>query len=195
MNTAKEECTKNEFYTTGERLNHILDKIGFKHGRGRVTEFHSYLKEYEVEVFNDLKYTTVRSWFQDHTPKMKKIDVIFIALQKNYEFNHDISQIKTWWKLGGYYPFEEKLDFEELGEKIFSENELDKKLQFKVITLVTEESGNAFSDLSYEDLMKLKDKALQFAQDYRNPFKADCPEEYLRLLIQEELRSLIDVKK
>lgn len=93
------------FDKTGGRLNHILDQIGFREGRGRVSDLQKYLIRTRPEYFANLKYTTVRSWLLESAPPMKKIEVIMDALQDNYEFKHDISQIKNWWKLGGFYPF------------------------------------------------------------------------------------------
>ena len=89
----------------GDRLSHILDQIGFKQGRGRVRDFQSYLTDSRPDFFSDLKYTTVRSWFQESAPPMLKIDAIISALKEKYSFHHNISQIKTWWKVGGFYPF------------------------------------------------------------------------------------------
>jgi len=39
---------------------------------------------------------------------MRKIDAAIQALQLEYKFRNDISQIKTWWKVGGFYPFVNK---------------------------------------------------------------------------------------
>lgn len=104
-NIVSKEEAKDRFSITGARLNHILDNIGFKQGRGRVKELQIYLQEHAPEIFGELKYTTVRSWFQNHLPHMRKIDFIIETLQKNYEFNNDVEPIKSWWKVGGYYPF------------------------------------------------------------------------------------------
>jgi len=185
------------FELPGERLNHILDQIGFKQGRGRVAEFQNYLAEKSPGVFADLKYTTVRSWFQEHSPPMRKIDAAIQALQFEYKFRHDISQIKTWWKVGGFYPF-----VNESGEPAPSITDLqqeakdnEEKLQFVIMSLVTEETGEHFKSLSSKDLVRLKDKVAQFAQDYSDPFKTDCPSDYLRMAIKAELSELLNKKK
>lgn len=177
------------FELSGDRLNHLLDQIGFKQGRGRVSEFQNYLAEKSPALFSDLKYTTVRSWFQEHSPPMRKIDAAIQALQYDYTFCHDISQIKTWWKLGGFYPFINKSGdptptITDLQQKTKDNEE---KLQFVIMSLVTEETGELFKSFATKDLVRLKDKVVQFAQDYADPFKTECPSEYLRMIIREEM--------
>ena len=181
------------FESPGERLNHILDYIGFKQGRGRVAEFQNFLINTSPKTFEDLKYTTVRSWFQENAPPMRKIDAIMEALQKEYEFRHNISQIKTWWKLGGYYPFPSSFSgsaptIDDLKEEL---DENDQKLQFQIMSLVTEETGENFANLSSHELYRIKEKAVTFATDYADPFKIVCPNEYIRLIIQHELNEIL----
>lgn len=196
MNTKRNTNTE-AFESPGERLNHLLDQIGFKQGRGRVADFQSYLTEKSPGLFSDLKYTTVRSWFQEHAPPMRKIDAVIQALQKEYPFHHDISQIKTWWKVGGFYPF-----VNDSGDPSPSITDLqrdakdnEEKLQFVVMSLVTEETGELFKSLSSQDLVKLKDKVVKFAQEFADPFKTECPSEYLRMAIRDELSAILDSKK
>ena len=174
----------------GDRLNHLLDQIGFRQGRGRVTDLQSYLAEKSPDLFSDLKYTTVRSWFQEHAPPMVKVDAIIQALQKEYTFHHDISQIKAWWKIGGFYPFTDqsagpKPDIDEL-KRDFEKHE--EKLQYIIMALVAEETGECFHSLSIEDLLRLKEKAVLLAREYADPFKMECPSKYLRLVIKDEFR-------
>lgn len=196
MNTKRNTDTE-AFESPGDRLNHILDQIGFKQGRGRVADFQIYLTETSPDLFSDLKYTTVRSWFQDHAPPMRKIDAIIQALQKEYPFHHDISQVKTWWKVGGFYPF-----ISNTGEPTPTITDLQRdvkenedKLQFVVMSLVTEETGEAFKSLSSHELVRLKDKAVKFAQEFADPFKTECPSDYLRMAIKDELSTILDSKK
>ena len=187
----EEQLEKNEFDTPGERLNHILDQIGFKKGRGRVTEFQAYLTSAAPDNFSDLKYSTVRSWFQYHAPPMRKIDVIIQLLQNDYPFQNDISQIKTWWKVGGYYPF----STDDASSKSGSDaefTEFEEKMQFISMSLVTEITGDNFSSLSSQDLIIIKDKVIEFAKDYADPYKTECPQKYLRLIIKEELNEIIE---
>lgn len=198
MNTER-NSEPEEFSSRGERLSHILDKIGFKEGRGRVADFRTFLVSKKPDVFEDLKYTTVRAWFQDSAPPMVKVDVIIDALVENYQFHHglDLSLIKTWWKAGGYYPF---VDSE--GDKIPSIPELQQeaknnedRLQFIVMSLVTDVTGDSFNTLSSDELVRLKDSAIQFARDFADPFKTECPTRFLRMIIQDELTKLSNKKE
>ena len=184
-----QDVNSEAFITPGERLNYLLDQIGFKQGRGRVAEFQTFLMEQSPESFADLKYTTVRSWFQEHAPAMRKIDAIMEALQTEYSINQNISQIKTWWKLGGYFPFAEQPDEAESIQKEIDETE--QKLQFQIMSLVTEETGESFAKLSSRDLYRIKEKALTFATDYADPLKVVCPHDYIRLIIRNELDKLL----
>lgn len=185
------------YNSPGDRLSHILDQIGFKQGRGRVRDFQSYLTDSRPDFFSDLKYTTVRSWFQESAPPMLKIDAIISALQESYSFNHNIPQIKTWWKVGGYYPFidaggEASPTIHDLQKKNEANRE---KAQFIVMSLVTEVAGDSFSHLTGEELVQLKDSAVRMNDDFADPFKTDCPSEYLKIAIQNELESIISNKK
>ena len=94
-----------EFETQGERLNHILDQAGFKSGRGRVKEFFEYLQEARPQELGSLNYSTIKGWFQDHSPPMPKIEVIVDLLHDEFHFQCNLDQVKSWWKVGGYYPF------------------------------------------------------------------------------------------
>jgi hypothetical protein len=186
----------------GDRLSHILEIINFKQGRGRqgrgrVTDFHSFLIKSQLEVFSDLKYTTVRSWFQESAPSMLKIDAIISALQDKYTFHNDISQIKTWWKVGGFYPFIDTSD--EASRTILDlqqeAKESEEKLQFIVMSLVTEVTGDLFDSLSSEDRVRIKDKAIKMVTDFADPYMTECPAEYIKILIKNELDSLLEEKK
>lgn len=182
-----------EFDSPGDRLNHILDKAGFRSGRGRVTEFQSYLAETSPELFKDLKYGTVKSWFQQATPTMRRIGSVLEAVEKNYPINQDISLIKTWWKVGGYYPFAKPVAAPPkfCVESPSPDNEEeDEKLQFIAMSLVIDETGELFKTLSSKDLVRLKDKALRFAKEFADPSKSNCPSEYLRMVIKYELESI-----
>jgi hypothetical protein len=178
----------------GDRLSLILDRIGFKQGRGRVIDFQNYLKETSPENFKDLKYTTVRAWFQDHAPPMRKIDAIIDALLVEFPFHHDISHIKTWWKVGGPYPFSDETpaelaSFQQLQQKIKSVKE---KLPFTIMSIVRDETGKHFKSLSGSDLIHISDKATNLAEDFLNPFNIECPDEYLRLVVRHELTKILN---
>lgn len=180
---------KIDYHISGDRLAHILDQVGFKEGRGRVADFHHYLINQENEAFSDLKYTTVRSWFKDHTPPMQKISAIVDSLHEQYQFHHNLSQIKTWWKVGGFYPFV-NIDGDRTPTltQIQDRNaEYEDKLQYIIMALMTEEAGNSFENLSADDLRSIKMKTLNFAKDFSDPFKTECSPEYLRMIIRDNL--------
>jgi len=196
-NQIEYEADTESFAESGQRLNHLLDQIGFKEERGRVAYFQKYLIERKPETFAGLNYNTVRSWFKNSSPSMVKIDVIISALQESYSFNHNIPQIKTWWKVGGYYPF-----IDDAGAASPTIHDLQKKneenrekAQFIVMSLVTEVAGDSFSSLTGEELVQLKDSAVKMNDDFADPFKTDCPSEYLKIAIQNELESIIKNKE
>lgn len=169
------------FKKPGERLNHILDKINFKKGRGRVSEFQEYLTNQSPEWFSEIKYTTVRSWFSEHAPPMNKINAAIEALNKNNEIPYDLSYIKTWWKVGGHYPFEVNDNNQEASD--FFE-----KLQYKIMALISLEV-NSIEDISVEKLNQVREQTLDFARSFKDPKIKECPESYLKILIQHFLNS------
>lgn len=174
------------FELPGDRLNYILDQIGFKQGRGRVADFQNYLAEKSPSVFTDLKYTTVRSWFQEHSPPMRKIDAIIKTLQIDYTFHLDISQIKTWWKIGGSFPFTKK--HEVVDTEITNDDQ--EKLEFLVMSLLIEEAGGNSKSFDTNSLIAIKNYILKFAKDFADPQKTTCPEDILRRVIRSKLSDL-----
>ena len=89
----------------GERLKHILDKANFAPGRarGRIKAFHEYLVD--KDEFNSLKYSTVLSWFHEHAPPAKNIELIINILHEEYDFKCPPANIIKWWKHAGVCPF------------------------------------------------------------------------------------------
>lgn len=198
IDTSVQQLKQDLFDTTGRRLIHILEHIGFQEGRGRARALQEYLGRQRPEVFGTLKYTTARSWFQDSAPPMAKIDAIIDVLQDKYSFHHNIPLIKTWWKLGGLYPYVGDEDGNDVQTVISIQKdaiENKEKNQYLIMGLVTEVTGNAFSTLSSEDLVKIKDSAAKLADDFSNPFKSDCPTEYLKAVIQSELQIILAEKE
>jgi signal recognition particle subunit SEC65 len=178
----------------GDRLSTILDQIGFKKGRGRVLDFQNYLRDASPKDFKDLKYTTVRAWFQCHAPPMRKIDAVIDALQIEFQFHHDISHIKTWWKVGGPCPFSNettavRTSIQQIQQKIELQKE---KLMFIIISIVKEETGEHFNSLSGSDLTRIYDKVTSFVEDFLNPSVIECPDEYLRLVARHELERILN---
>jgi hypothetical protein len=189
--------TTNIYRTPGDRLSHILDKIGFKQGRGRVSDFQNYLTTTSPKYFKHLKYTTVRAWFQDHAPPMRKIDTIVETLQVNYKFLHDVSHIKTWWKAGGYYPFIDDTpdNHPSIVEIINKADAAKEKHPYMIMAIVTEEAGELFKSLTGGELIRISDKAACFADNYVDPLNIDCPEEYLRIIIKHELEKIANTRR
>lgn len=190
--------TKQSFDSPGARLNHLLDQIGFRQGRGRSTELQSYLIKHSPDLFSDsnTKYTTVRSWLLDAAPSMRKIDAIIQALQKQYTIDHDISQIKTWWKLGGLYPFSSDLKEARPSAPQLEQSakEYEEALQFIVMPLVAQETADFDKTLTSRDLMLIKDKVVKFGNDFADPFKTECPIEYLKMAVKHELSVILEQK-
>lgn len=166
---------------TGERLNHILDLIGFRVGRGRIPDFQEYVIKKELPELGDLKYSTVRSWFNNHAPPMKKVSLIIDALHHDFEFSENVDQVKVWWKLGGIYPFRSIENEEAL------EDSTD-KLQFLITSMVKDECGEDFKAITSSSLIEVKNKAIALAKDFADPSKIEVPSDYLRIFIAGELR-------
>lgn len=195
ITTTKSNHEEETFSSSGERLSEILDKIGFKKGRGRVTEFHNFLKDKNPTEFEDLKYTAVRSWFQETTPPIKKIDTIISTLSIEFEIKYDISQLKSWWKLGGKNPFTHtQLELDSITRSVQEHKDNEEKFQFIVMSLITEEIGQSFDQLSSDDLISIKEFALEFTKNFADPFKTECPHEYIRIAIREKLKEIENKK-
>jgi len=174
----------NNMEESGERLGHILDQIGFRLGRGRIDDFHKFLVDKRPDLFGELKYTTVRSWFHNSAPPMVRVVAVIDALETEYRIQYDLSQIKTWWKVGGFYPFVNSSN--NVTTPTTSNNQIcDQKLQFKIMALVTEEVADEFDALSGDQLIKIKEKAIQLANDFSNPSLVECPSEYIRMIIRD----------
>ncbi|MFK5894386.1 MAG: hypothetical protein QM504_14280 [Pseudomonadota bacterium] len=101
-----------KYETKGQRLAYILDVVGFWSGRGRMSEFHSFLIKNNPDKLQNLKYSTVKAWFGDNAPSMDKISLIIDSINENYKFTHklDLNLVKNWWKIGGYFPFQPAKD-------------------------------------------------------------------------------------
>jgi hypothetical protein len=188
------QINSDRYNTPGDRLSHILDQVGFKQGRGRVIDFQNYLTSTSPKYFKDLKYTTVRAWFQDHAPPMRKIDAIIETLQVTYRFKHDVSHIKTWWKAGGIYPFFDKIpsDHPSILELMEKAAIIKEKLPFIIMSIVNEESGEVFKSLSGTELIRIFDKASRFAENFLDPLNIGCPDEYLRTIVRHELDRVVN---
>lgn len=165
------------YCTTGKRLSHILDSIEFPAARGRAGAFHQYLMAKRPEEFGELKLTTVRSWFHDHSPPMRKAEIIFIALNEDYPFPQDFTPILGWWKIGGVYPFDDLAA-------------VDERLQFIVMAMVSEAAGEQLSQLGTDDLINVKDRAMTLAMQFRDPTVTECPADYMRALVNFDMQKI-----
>lgn len=95
-----------EFVTRSERLMHILDQCGFTSGHGRITKFHRFLVQSLPDIFQDLSYSTVKGWFQNHAPvPEKKVLLVCQALKESSELTFNSREVMSWWLNGGHYPF------------------------------------------------------------------------------------------
>lgn len=175
-----------DFQKTGTRFRHLLDAIGFKEGRGRINDFQEFLQKNLPDVFGDVPYTTVRSWFKDHSPPMKKVELIVETLDKEYSIDYDLQKIKLWWKTGGSYPFtnECRKDFNDTADDYYEKQKL------KIISLVHDECGSLFDDLSTEELVKIIEKINNFAEMFADPNVTNCPSSVFRLLIRDQIRTI-----
>lgn len=157
-----------KFEIAGERLNYILDQIEFKKGRGRVVAFFDFLVAADVGL-EELNYTTCRSWFADHAPPMKKIDLVFQALTKSYKFQVDVATLKAWWKLGGSTnPYEQESKSEVITQKT---------RRTEMSRLVSEIAGDQMASIPLEDLVAVIDVLVEFDHHVSTSKKLD--ERYL----------------
>ena len=113
MNNCNE--ARHTFEHAGERLDHILEIVNFASGRGRVNKLYELLKESSPDVFGDIKYSTVKSWFQGKTPPIKKLQEALHCLTKEHPIPApaDFNLVMNWWKMGGPYPFDVNPDNED----------------------------------------------------------------------------------
>lgn len=168
-----------EFPLPGDRLNHLLDVIHFPSGRGRVKEFHQYLIDESANYFEDLNYSTVRYWFKHVCPPMRKIDEVIKALQVHHTINH-ISIVKSWWKIGGVYPFSIKENSVQKSKEMPDVQ----KLKYVIIGMLTSDCQGAVETLTPEQLAKLKESLFTFAVSFENPECKDIPLKYLHVFMR-----------
>lgn len=104
MSVAEEKVVVDSSADESGRLNMMLDHAGFRSGRGRVAEFHSYLVD-TVPDMADLPYGTARSWLSGHTPPVHKMGTIVKSLQTKISNCPQADSLVRWWKMGGTNPF------------------------------------------------------------------------------------------
>lgn len=175
-----------ELEKPGQRFDLLLDKIGFKSGRGRVGAFQEFLAENDPETFKDLNYTTARSWFFGHAPPMRKIDIIVDLLSRAYEIPADLTDLKTWWKVGGNIPFTEIDQSLSLSESLIDLQ----KLEFTITNMIGYAAGEAMGELSGDELNSVKESTLEFVRLFADPNVIECPHKFLDLIIKQQLVQL-----
>lgn len=184
------------FDSPGSRLSHLLDRIGFKEQRGKMQDFYQYLRHEDPENFGDLSYSTVRGWFSLYSPSIKKIAFILDALKLNYRIPCDEKHLKTWWKLGGIYPFylpEEEGD-EEQGNQKFEDEETQSKLRYQIMRLISEEDGSFPNSLTQAEILSVLGATTGFVRDFADPKQTSAPQHYLRAIIRDQIAILADTK-
>ena len=165
-----------QYASPGERLTHLLDNIMFESGRGRTRALYNLLIESSIEEFSDLKFGTVRSWFHNHAPTMRKVSTIVELLSATYVFAQDKEQVAVWWKVGGYYPYdtiEPSLN-----------NDRIEKLVSSIIQTSVQDSGLTVSESTEQ---RIRDSVLNMCRDFADPSISECPNKYIVMLIKEQL--------
>lgn len=184
------------FDSPGSRLSHLLKRIGFKEQRGKMQDFYQYLRDKDPENFGDLSYSTVRGWFSLYSPSMKKIGFIVDALKQTYRIPCDEKHLKTWWKLGGVYPFyaSESVGMSEQESVDLDDEETRNKLRYQIMRLITEEDGTLSQSLTQEEILSILGATVGFARDYADPAQSSPHQQYLRAIIRDQIaqRSLED---
>jgi len=159
---------------SGDRLSKILDVIGFPEGHGRMIKFLDYLSHHNPSAFEGLSYSTVKGWFSDRAPGMNRIDEVFEALKEEYSFPGDERLIKSWWKLGGFFPFTEER----------SSTTLSVKLQIQLGNIIAAALGNSFNTASPEAIEAIQKEVLRVVSDYSDPEKVEPDLKTLSILVQ-----------
>lgn len=177
------------FDSPGSRLSHLLDRIGFKEQRGKMQDFYRYLQDRDPKNFGDLSYSTVRGWFSIYSPSIKKIAFIVDALKQTYPIPCDEKHLKTWWKLGGIYPFYLS---EGEGAPNQEDHELDveetrNKLRYQIMRLISEEDGSLSQNLTQEEILSVLGATADFARDFADPEQTSPPHQYLRAIIKDQI--------
>ena len=168
----------------GDRLNTILDFAGLKKGRGRIRLFHRYLLDNfkGAEGLDGIPYSTVQSWFNDVAPPFSKVNPVVDKLHEHAEFSVDTDQIKLWWKMNGESPFEQ--------HNLSKEKQL--KVDIEINYYIREFCGEDFDNIDADKLALVVEKAHSEALDYANPKVTDIPRQLMKLLVQDEIKKIID---
>ncbi|WP_146047918.1 hypothetical protein [Zhongshania marina] len=112
---------------------------------------------------------------------MSRIDDVFDALSKEYTFPDDTRPLKSWWKVGGVFPFES-------GEHANS-RAISAKLEVTLSVLISQEMGEAFKDASVEEIQKIKNEFLRILATFADPTQSEPDEKTLTVIVKGILNS------
>lgn len=173
--------------TTGKRLNHLLDLIGFHPGHGRVKALYDYLcLDAEGAGLDNVKYNTVRAWFEKHAPRMRKIDYIIDRLNADYIFRCDIEQLKIWWKVGGVDPFQST---KRIDNSLYAQSD-EQRMDFIVMAKIADVLGKELESTKTSDLVMIRDYTDEFVRDFSDPSSTDVPVEYIEAIVKYKLSAI-----
>lgn len=187
MSTTDNEQEASQGYDLpGKRLDHILDQAEFHPGRGRQKALFTYLQENDPDTFGDLSYSTVRMWFSSaSTPQMKRLSLVMDTLASRYYIPGDQDHVRTWWKIGGYYPFDD------LGQTVDDKKKqhqlADEKWEYMVKAMISADLGGDISGISVKDMDKVSKKLMSFIKAFRDPAVTEAPKNILKILIKHEI--------
>ena len=173
-----DDSLEEQYTLPGERLDHLLNQIGFAEGRGRTRSLFEFVSQNSTYDFSDLKFGTVRSWFHNHAPTMRKVNAIVDLLSEEYSFEIDKEQIAVWWKVGGYYPFNAASDSLDID-----------KLDFVITSMISEEVKDSLQDIESSKLLKVKSQTLDMCKAFADPTVSECPTEFIKTFVRGSLRN------
>jgi len=171
--------------TTGQRLSHLLDVIGFPSGHGRVNCFHNHLKTNCPHKFGDISYSTVRAWFGNNSPPLEKLIEVLTCIDKSFSIPIEVGLAASWIKAGGINPLEsgvvatdktieEDIDFKRIGQTYIKVLSVAEKLGVNIeglennpsnkITKSVLEFMSTHPDASDEDVAKVIESMIYLAQ-------------------------------
>lgn len=177
----KSQNNEKSWAKPGDRFIQILDSIGFPKGYGRMVRLQETLLKYSPETFASLSYSTVKTWFSDRAPSMSRIDDVFEALSNEYTFPNDTRPLKSWWKVGGVFPFD--------NEGHASPRAISAKLEITLSVLISREMGEEFNEASVEEIQGIKNEFLRILANFADPSQVEPDEKTLAIILRGILKS------
>ncbi|EIF42836.1 hypothetical protein DOK_11666 [gamma proteobacterium BDW918] len=154
--------------------------MGFPEGHGRMIKLLEYLSQNNPAAFEGLSYSTVKGWFNDRAPGMTKIDDVFEALSHEYSIAGDQRLIKSWWKLGGFYPFTE--------DRV--ESGLSAKLQIQLGNIIAEALGSELHSASPDTIEGIQSEVVRIVTAFTDPDTTEPDLKTLSTIVQGVLATL-----